>query len=1322
MRNLKLLRSLCVDSFRGLRGKSKCISVDYDTGNIFCANESCLGGFDPNTGETVASVSLVEEGYITYDDGKFSTEIVAIQHLPDQFSLCVALRSGDVLLWNVASQEVECVGSVESGLLAMSWSPDQEVVVLVTGQNTIIMMNREFDPITEVNLHPEEFGEAQFVTVGWGKKETQFHGTEGKEAAKKKKEAVSLALPWDDGLPRISWRGDGQYFVISTINPEDGARQLRVWTRECVLHSTSEKTDSLEQAMDWKPSGSLIATSQRKPNKHVIAFFERNGLQHGEFTLPFHKDEVRVRELYWNKESTVLLVWCEDLLKDDDTKTPKSYVQLWTCGNYHWYLKQNLVFSEADMQVSCIQWDPDHTYDLHVVCTKGRYLQYNWTLTTDSSHGRTAADLATVAVVDGDKLLLTPFRKAVVPPPMCAVEWQLPTAVDEVAFASVGNTNRLAAILNDGRMAFYEMTGSKSVQQEYSCEDKDIFCIQSTSRYPLMYNHFTWVGEDTFIFVGQKSPFDFTSVIYRGQIDKSSQSQAVMKRAVADVEGFVYGICLCPETGNILVQLKDGILLKYEYDEEEEEAQVLPWQTSSGLEIGLPQTCNHIAVCTIGDEEVVLGLTERYRFYVNGMEVASNCTSFAVHDEFLLLATHAHTCRCIHRTTKVRDLPTLSDGKEHPYDESIRRVERGSRIVCIVPEDTKLVLQMPRGNLETIHPRALVLATVRKYLDRLQFKEAFTLMKKHRINMNLIYDHNPQVFLENTSLFIEQVDAVNNINLFLTGLQEDDVTNTMYTWAYKEDELVRKKNAGGKVDKICDTVRETLVTIDKDKFLLSILTAHVKKTEPEMDRALQRIKDLRDSGGRNVKGVTADEAIRYLLYLVDVNELYDVALGTYDFELVLMVAEKSQKDPKEYLPFLNELRALEPDYQHYVIDKHLKRYSKALRDIAKCGKAQFSECLELVQEHKLYSEALGLYPLESQEYKDIAVVYGEHLSGSHHYDEAGLVFWKAEEWECALEAFKKNKSWRQCFCMAMRMNYGPEKMSELARNLADTLKGSHRHIEAACILEDYAKDPEESIVTLIEGCCWEEALRLIHKHNRLDFIESDLKAALVESCESYEQLLSGLETDFDKYRARLAVVRAQKERERLEILEGGGNFNDADADLFSDISSATGQSVSSFRSSSQGSTYSRSSGRSSKNRRKAAAKKWSLKEGSNYEDLALIDALAKCINKVEQTKDEVGSLLKTLVLFDYNNEAKALQTNLMTIAKTMAQALPEIWVPEDEEEMEIGPHSTANSLATAAQQGKQVIRSQLEKDPVLKIAPVIKKDKGWTMQSLSGNG
>jgi hypothetical protein len=44
----------------------------------------------------------------------------------------------------------------------------------------------------------------------------------------------------------------------------------------------------------FRPSGSLIASTQDKPNQQDVVFFEKNGLLHGHFTLPFLKDEVKV--------------------------------------------------------------------------------------------------------------------------------------------------------------------------------------------------------------------------------------------------------------------------------------------------------------------------------------------------------------------------------------------------------------------------------------------------------------------------------------------------------------------------------------------------------------------------------------------------------------------------------------------------------------------------------------------------------------------------------------------------------------------------------------------------------------------------------------------------------------------------------------------------------------------------------------------------------------------------------------------------------------------------------------------------------------------
>ena len=53
------------------------------------------------------------------------------------------------------------------------------------------------------------------------------------------------------------------------------------------------------------------------------------------------------------------------------------------------------------------------------------------------------------------------------------------------------------------------------------------------------------------------------------------------------------------------------------------------------------------------------------------------------------------------------------------------------------------------------------------------------------------------------------------------------------------------------------------------------------------------------------------------------------------------------QDPKEYLPFLNEVKRLEANYQKYVIDKHLKRYGKALTHLSQCCKYILIGCESL---------------------------------------------------------------------------------------------------------------------------------------------------------------------------------------------------------------------------------------------------------------------------------------------------------------------------------------------------------------------------------------
>lgn len=207
------------------------------------------------------------------------------------------------------------------------------------------------------------------IALGWGAKHTQFHGSLGKGAAQAGLDLSTVGMsPDDDGCPRVSWRGDGAFFVVSallsstvgTIQNSDfdrfshlrllslcisnvkveGTRQhriLRVYSRDGALQSTTEPVAGLEHTLAWRPSGNLIVGTQRfgadeglgkgREGRHDVIFFERNGLRHGEFGLREWTEGKKVkekaeegdvsrwgyavREIGWSADSNVLSVWIE---------------------------------------------------------------------------------------------------------------------------------------------------------------------------------------------------------------------------------------------------------------------------------------------------------------------------------------------------------------------------------------------------------------------------------------------------------------------------------------------------------------------------------------------------------------------------------------------------------------------------------------------------------------------------------------------------------------------------------------------------------------------------------------------------------------------------------------------------------------------------------------------------------------------------------------------------------------------------------------------------------------------------------------------------
>jgi elongator complex protein 1 len=78
---------------------------------------------------------------------------------------------------------------------------------------------------------------------------------------------------------------------------------------------------------------------------------------------------------------------------------------------------------------------------------------------------------------------------------------------------------------------------------------------------------------------------------------------------------------------------------------------------------------------------------------------------------------------------------------------------------------------MPRGNLETIYPRALVLAAIRRSIENEQYYDAFLACRNQRVDMNILHDHDPDRFLANIDMVITQVKRIEHIDLLLSGLR-----------------------------------------------------------------------------------------------------------------------------------------------------------------------------------------------------------------------------------------------------------------------------------------------------------------------------------------------------------------------------------------------------------------------------------------------------------------------------------------------------------------------------------------------------------------------
>ena len=89
------------------------------------------------------------------------------------------------------------------------------------------------------------------------------------------------------------------------------------------------------------------------------------------------------------------------------------------------------------------------------------------------------------------------------------------------------------------------------------------------------------------------------------------------------------------------------------------------------------------------------------------------------------------------------------------------------------------------------------------------------------------------------------------------------------------------------------------------------------------------------------KAVNAYNLLEFVCWIADADKMYEVALCTYDLDIAAMTAQFTQKDPKEYLPYLEELKNIENEIERKAkICLDAKKIEKAAFELSKGDKAQ----------------------------------------------------------------------------------------------------------------------------------------------------------------------------------------------------------------------------------------------------------------------------------------------------------------------------------------------------------------------------------------------
>ncbi|KAJ1350615.1 hypothetical protein KIN20_006444 [Parelaphostrongylus tenuis] len=684
--------------------------------------------------------------------------------------------------------------------------------------------------------------------------------------------------------------------------------------------------------------------------------------------------------------------------------------------------------------------------------------------------------------------------------------------------------------------------------------------------------------------------------------------------------------------------------------------------------------------------DVVIILTPDHDLFVNGRLFAGSVSSYLISDD---------VCIYITLNNKLRLMSVITYENLGPE----RSVELGSNLIACNCHGVNVIMQMPRGNLETIHPRLFVIRVIKQLIDDQNYLEALRSMKKHRIDMNLIVDYKPDAFMNSIPMFLQSVADPDLLIIFVAALKDDRSQ-------YCDGAVISDK-----VNKITELLVKEILSLARDRrirMFAVVLSALLKSSPPQVEEALRLMKRETDELNEDERDGYTRKWLHHIRFFVNETTLFNAALSTYDLSLTLQVAEMSNRDPKEYLPLLNELQKVElDDYRKFRIDMIREDWKSALAHLSRLDD-KWDEAVALICEKQLYSAALIVYR-NSSRYKDICAIYAKVLESNALWDEAAVLYNKAGDNEKELYCIELSRNFERYVSRARILRRSDEVINATLMKMATVLKASGRWGEVAKTLE-IVKAPAASIIEAYSKAGqWLNTIDAAERSEDLSLVRD----VLIGRAKGLFEDVGAKSEEFHRYTKRLALVRYIKKENFMRIKDGiecGKDFEEVDmmseaSSIYSGMTRKTGQSRASTTA-------------TVRKRKQIDRKKQSLKEGGEYEDSALLNALAAHYHWLNNVIAEMVELLPSLVRIDELSLASSLQRSIQKFFTDANSSHPQIW-PNKLRPWDLpGPLYalyTVDGIFTFPKDGGMPEVVTLENEM---IAPVLNTSLRWKLQIL----